>query len=1070
MLTRELAEASPLTSGLVVAYVDGVERLSKRSGLYGANPQFIYPTGVATRGGTAVAEQTSNTAWIQLAERGIRRARADWTVQVTGAWNGGSYGTVFCIPYTSSWSNPYATLLLRRNGSANSMQVLAANAAGSSFDSAASSSGLLPVVSSPTSADISTITVRKRGATLSFFRDGTAYGTATLGSGSALNFNGGNALPPILWSRHPVQTGDWSAGIVGPVFMWDRALTDGQIRMAERRWGTLLTPTVTHRRAITPSGAVLTAGASAGGSATVTPTCRLTATAAVVGAGVATADARPRLATTTTATTTGTATSAIVVTRSSAVAAAASATATVTAVPTLVTASPNVATSGISSATVAAHLLHAAGASVSSTSTATVVPLLVTSAPTVTTSGAATVTAVVTTSATATVLAAAASSSDSRPALILAARVVTVGTATASTIVDGGGGEPANEYVDATSGAEPDVTVSGRRPGVTSGYRPRTTHSASRPGDTSGVEADHDLAARRASRRLATIYRLFARADCTSGAAANRSWITRGARALTGGTATTYASTELRAIAAAAATDGNATITAAPSVDRRPTAAAAGLAAVAASAEPLASFVTIGDSYTWMLQGGGSTFARVDAAYPFEFFGTVSSKTIASMANAPLAVADPASVSDQGYPVYGSGNGTAGYTAKGLLLDELASRGANVSTLALHGYGKGGTSVATTPTSTYGKPWSYGIPGGLTTGLTAANAVAADSQWARVDPARPWDATTCAQRIATTRNLTVFVSLGGNDVIQHGGEYNWVDRNTGTLDSRWATRADVTKTGLDQIADFLRRLNPSAHVVHLSYPNMALDDTRRVTPQIHRPAIDTVEYPDRSQYDAGYRNYPGADYSSPYADPWALEYVDFDPAWFAPGNPGAGIIHTHPGFARVLFMGTNLTRDWDVEAKDWTLRWYAHAYADRRYDNGWFFFFGWQHLSWSDEFGAAMSNQLINAYPWSIPQFFTAMTKDLTTKRWSETVWRDLLGPRFAAVATAANAAGSVWTYLPLWDAIDGGGGATPDVKAPAVERFFDTLHLDRQGAEDWVDKVVDAWLPTSPFRPLIGV
>lgn len=81
-----------------------------------------------------------------------------------------------------------------------------------------------------------------------------------------------------------------------------------------------------------------------------------------------------------------------------------------------------------------------------------------------------------------------------------------------------------------------------------------------------------------------------------------------------------------------------------------------------------------------------------------------------------------------------------------------------------------------------------------------------------------------------------------------------------------------------------------------------------------------------------------------------------------------------------------------------------------------------------------------------------------------------MLHPRFAAVATGANAAGSVWTYLPLWDAIDGGGGATPDAKAPAVSRFFDTLHLDRQGAEEWVGKVVDAWLPTSPYRSLIGV
>lgn len=554
--------------------------------------------------------------------------------------------------------------------------------------------------------------------------------------------------------------------------------------------------------------------------------------------------------------------------------------------------------------------------------------------------------------------------------------------------------------------------------------------------------------------------------DATVGASALTTAAMWGAAA---GDATTAASAT-RSTTAAAATGGDSTMVTAGGRTTTATAAAAGDSSAAASPTQAAlSFLAIGDSYTWYLQGGGSTYARVDAAYPINFLGSVSNKTIVSMADVPAGVADPLSVSDQGYPVYGSGDGCKGFTQRGLFFDELVSRGVDPEQVAFYGFGKGGTSVQDTGTTTFGKWWTYGIPPGSTTGLTAANAVAADSQWARTDITRPGDPTTCAQRIASTPNLTVLLSMGGNDVIQHGGEYNWVDRTTGVLDGRWATRADSTRAGLVDIASFLRRLNPTAHVVHVSYPNIGLDDSRRVVPTIRRPAHDWAEYPNRWQYESGLYNYPGVDYSAPYKLPWDLESVEFDPAWFAPGNPGAGTIQSHPGFWRTLFMGTNLTRDWDYEIKDWVLRWYSHAYADWRYDNNWFNFFGWNTVSWSDEFGAALSNQLFNFRPWTIQQFFTAMTADVTSKRWAETVWRDMLGPRFAAVETAARSAGSNWTYLPMWDAIDGGGGPS-DAKAPAQSGFFDTLHMNRTTGEEWVGEIIDAWLPTSPYRALLGI
>jgi len=229
----------PLTSGLVLAYVDNRELVSRQGVSYGGTLYQGEP--IVTRGGrtTGVKQYSSGYVKLPKIDQYLRSIGKDWTLCITGAFDQASSLAVFSIGWGSSWANPYATLLVRRYGTADRLQVLIST--GGTSVSVYSAVGSFPYYSAPKATNVQTFFIIKRGASVSFYRSGISYGSSAYGSNYALNFNSGSYAAPGLLTRHTASNGNYGTlSIVGPVFLWNRALSAGEATLVEHQWSRLL--------------------------------------------------------------------------------------------------------------------------------------------------------------------------------------------------------------------------------------------------------------------------------------------------------------------------------------------------------------------------------------------------------------------------------------------------------------------------------------------------------------------------------------------------------------------------------------------------------------------------------------------------------------------------------------------------------------------------------------------------------------------------------------------------------------------------------------------------------------
>lgn len=138
-----------------------------------------------------------------------------------------AFSHLMCIPYSNTWSAPYASIHWFRDNTNNVMDLSWAN--GGNFDACISPVSDFPTDNLPHVLGVScTATDASSGRTARFFKDGILTGSASTISGGTVDM--GNKREVILFNHNSADNGEGTSGQIYFAGIWNRELSDSEMR------------------------------------------------------------------------------------------------------------------------------------------------------------------------------------------------------------------------------------------------------------------------------------------------------------------------------------------------------------------------------------------------------------------------------------------------------------------------------------------------------------------------------------------------------------------------------------------------------------------------------------------------------------------------------------------------------------------------------------------------------------------------------------------------------------------------------------------------------------------------
>lgn len=559
---------------------------------------------------------------------------------------------------------------------------------------------------------------------------------------------------------------------------------------------------------------------------------------------------------------------------------------------------------------------------------------------------------------------------------------------------------------------------------------------------------------------------------------------------------------------------------------------------------PTVDVVLIGDSWAAFGWQRGTTQASISLSggalldlagvLNIDLYNCPSGMVSVTSTDAPVIVAGARQQGREGF---------TSTTGKGQLADALtrASAGIDISQINIHEYACGATTAGIhdygggSYTSSAGS-WDYDRPTGPDTlGGTygCSNAAQAGYGW-KIDGTNttawlkkqewlqdsghighPFRDYTLADMIChpPTGRCVVVMCIGGNDIIDVGHRYRYLDPfdatfdPTGNFTAAWDEVASASAdSSVRRITNAIYALNPDAEVFWTSYLNFPVDDpgipnARIVLPTDYASGGAPTDGPvGWNAYSGDGANPDDPEYSDPNHNLATLPTVYWPTGPGLPSFPLSWNINT-PGFHRIYHAWNTLYAQKNYgQTHNFFRTWVAHNYADiyawqgagtlaspapatgfptYTYNYRWLhgdpplysgYYAGFIHFNghrWNQIYGQILATysdtgttqnfiSLVQQNPINWHSYQTIINKDLTTASMSR-LFRGFQQPRMASMQTYFQNLGKKFWSLDLYDQVPAYFGTSqtdPDGVRCLPKLDFIDLHLSSSGNPKWCDLI----------------